>query len=309
MNIILFTKFGHRTWRLHLDQPRNALLMALSLGLLCLTALQIGEHLSRPEGLAQRWRAELHQQRRLIDSAKADARADATALALRMARMQAQVMRLEALGERLAKMAKLDKGEFDFRRPPAIGGPLRPTELDSGEFPDFSQSLERLKRQLDDREQQLVIMESMLLNRSLQQRAQPKGAPVRDGWVSSGFGNRTDPFTGHKALHAGVDFAAPAGTEVIAVAGGVVAWSGVREGYGKMVEVNHANGYVTRYAHNERNLVKAGDTVQPGQVIALLGSTGRSTGAHVHFEVLRNGNPVDPMSFIEASRQPRSLSE
>jgi len=144
----------------------------------------------------------------------------------------------------------------------------------------------------------LNVLEDFLLNRKLREEVHPEGRPVAAGYISSSFGNRTDPFTGRAAFHKGVDFAGRTGAEVVAVASGVVIWSGDRYGYGQMVEVNHGNGYVTRYAHNAENLVAVGDTVKRGQMIAMMGSTGRATGPNLHFEVLRNGRVVDPLTYI-----------
>ena len=158
--------------------------------------------------------------------------------------------------------------------------------------------LDDLNQQLQDRERQLSVLESMISTRNLNRQIVPGGRPVTQGWISSYFGSRTDPFNGRKAFHRGVDFAGPAGAQVVAVASGVVTYSKERFGYGKTVEINHGNGYVTRYAHNQRVLVAVGDTIQKGQAIALIGSTGRSTGPHLHFEVLKQGRAVDPMSFV-----------
>jgi murein DD-endopeptidase MepM/ murein hydrolase activator NlpD len=137
------------------------------------------------------------------------------------------------------------------------------------------------------------------LNRKLRDEVRPEGRPVTAGYVSSHFGSRTDPFTGRRAFHKGVDFAGREGAEVVAVASGVVIWSGERYGYGQLVEVNHGNGYVTRYAHNVDNLVAVGDTVRRGQVIARMGGTGRATGPNLHFEVLLNDKPVDPLTYVQ----------
>jgi murein DD-endopeptidase MepM/ murein hydrolase activator NlpD len=158
--------------------------------------------------------------------------------------------------------------------------------------------LDDLTNQIRDRERQLSVLESLISTRNLSRQIVPDGRPVTQGWISSYFGYRADPFTGRNALHRGVDFAGPAGAQVVAVASGVVTYAKERFGYGKTVEINHGNGYVTRYAHNQRLLVTVGDTVQKGQAISLIGSTGRSTGPHLHFEVLKQGRPVDPMSFV-----------
>lgn len=221
------------------------------------------------------------------------------ALAQRMGELNAGAIRLDALGRRLISMADLDDGEFDFDSQPAVGGPHEPVMLSSsGQVSDFFTGISVMDRRLRDQEQQLIVLEGLLLNRKLHDRVYPRGRPVKSGWLSSYFGHRTDPFTGKTANHRGVDFAGKTGSEILAVAGGVVTYSGPRYGYGNMVEINHGNGYVTRYAHNEKNLVVPGDQIQPGQVIALMGSTGRATGPNLHFEVWHRGRPVDPVKHI-----------
>jgi murein DD-endopeptidase MepM/ murein hydrolase activator NlpD len=142
-------------------------------------------------------------------------------------------------------------------------------------------------------------LEAVLRDRSVASDLQPSGRPLERGWVSSFFGNRTDPITGRAVFHEGVDFVAKAGAEVVAAASGIVTWAGQRRGYGNLIEISHGDGYTTRYAHNERHLVQAGTKVDKGQPIALLGATGRSTGPHLHFEVLRNGKALNPMRFVK----------
>ncbi|NNC63352.1 MAG: M23 family metallopeptidase, partial [Gammaproteobacteria bacterium] len=206
---------------------------------------------------------------------------------------------LDALGQRLTQMANLDDGEFDFSSLPSLGGPEEPLAIaDSQQMSTLMTALDQLGAQLDDRQQQLNVLEDFLLNRKLRDEVHPEGRPVASGYISSVFGNRTDPFTGRAAFHKGVDFAGREGSDVIAVASGVVIWSGDRYGYGQMVEINHGNGYVTRYAHNSENLVAVGDTVKRGETIAVMGSTGRATGPNLHFEVLHNGRVVNPLSYV-----------
>ena len=250
-------------------------------------------------------RADLQNQRAELETAKRDAQENINALTLRLAELQSRVVRLDALGERLTEMAQLDKGEFDFQGVPAQGGPAaEATDLMAeAELDDFMVSFDGLSNQLDDREQQLAVLESLLMTRNLEDEVFPAGFPAEKGWLSSFFGTRTDPFTGRPARHDGVDIAGKLGTKILAVASGVVTWSDERYGYGTMVEINHGNGYVTRYAHNSENLVQAGDTVKKGQSIALMGSSGRSTGPHVHFEVLRNGVVVDPAKYVRSARR------
>ena len=238
-------------------------------------------------------------QRRSLDEIKSNAQEQIDALTIRMGELNASAIRLNALGRRLTNMADLDEGEFDFENPPAVGGPVE-SEMSpaTGQTADFFADINTMDRKLHDQQQQLTVLEGLLLNRRLSDRVYPKGRPVKSGWISSYFGRRADPFTGKSTSHRGVDFAGKAGGDVIAVAAGVVTYSGPRQGYGNMVEINHGNGYVTRYAHNERNLVAPGDQIQPGQVIALIGSTGRATGPNLHFEVWHQGRPVDPVKYV-----------
>jgi murein DD-endopeptidase MepM/ murein hydrolase activator NlpD len=162
--------------------------------------------------------------------------------------------------------------------------------------------VDELQSQLSSREQQLGVLENLILTRELNKQVYPEGRPVQEGFISSYFGQRADPFTGYTATHKGIDFAGPEGTSVISVAAGLVTFAGDRAGYGNMVEVNHGNGMVTRYGHNEKLLVKQGEMIRKGQEVALMGSTGRSTGPHLHFEVVKNGIQVDPLRFIGEDR-------
>lgn len=251
------------------------------------------------EAQAETLRQNLREQQAAI-AATRDATEDTLdALAIRMGKMSARVIRLDALGRRLTEMADLEDGEFDFDSEPAMGGPEEPILSGSAvAVPELVTTLESLNQQIDDREAQLAALESMLIKQNLHDRVHPQGRPVKSGWMSSYFGRRTDPFTGKPANHRGVDFAGKYGAEVISVADGVVTWAGSRFGYGEMVEINHGNGYATRYAHNSKNLVAVGDEVKKGQTVALMGDSGRATGPNLHFEVLQNGRRVDPVSFI-----------
>ena len=224
-------------------------------------------------------------------------------LAARVGQVNAQMLRLNALGKRLTEMAHLDKGEFNFDALPAQGGPeqrmaeeiaAEPTDVAA----DLATILARLETQLIDRERQLVILETFISARQLTQMAVPAGSPVPGAWISSTFGHRADPITGRSAFHGGIDFAAPFGALASAVAPGVVTWAGDHAGYGRLLEINHGNGYVTRYAHNSSLLVKVGDRVAKGQAVSRVGSTGRSTGPHLHFEVLKDGRAINPAKFV-----------
>lgn len=225
-------------------------------------------------------------------------------LAKRVGHLQAEMDRVNVLGQRLITHAGLEKGEFNFRNPPAIGGPaLSQSGSVVPKVNSFLATIGRLEQTVFDRQQQLSLLEVVLAERNRQQTTLPEGRPLRRGWLSSKYGYRTDPFSGLVAFHHGVDFAAKAGTKILATAAGIVTWSGGRAGYGNMVEIDHGNGYVTRYAHNQKNLVRVGDNVAKGRPIALVGSTGRSTGPHVHLEILHNGRTIDPLLLFAGAEK------
>lgn len=249
------------------------------------------------------WRGVIKKQSREVRIAQQDAAANLQASSLKLAQLQARITRLDALGERLTSMANLDHGEFDFSQPPGVGGPEDPTEGAPYSPPDYMQQLDKLAKEVNSRQEQLSVLETLLAHRKLKNDRFIAGRPVLRGWMSSRYGARIDPFTGKRGFHPGIDFAGKLGSKVVSVAAGVVVFAGKRGGYGNMVQINHGGGYVTRYGHSEKLLVKVGDVVKKGQVIALMGSTGRSTGPHVHFEVFKNGRRVDPSTYIHrASR-------
>ena len=240
----------------------------------------------------------LDRQRAEVGEVRIDAQRQLDAFAAHVAELQARLTRLDALGERLTELAELDSSEFDFSLNVGQGGPEELAGSAAYAPPPFMSTLDELALRLDSREQQLEVLEQLLAERRLDEAEYLAGRPVLHGYMSSPFGRRTDPLSGRLSVHKGVDFAAKAGSDVVAVAAGVVTASGRRSGYGNTVEISHADGYVTLYAHNQRNLVQVGDLVQRGQVIAKVGSTGRSTGSHVHFEVTQNGRVVNPATYI-----------
>jgi murein DD-endopeptidase MepM/ murein hydrolase activator NlpD len=250
------------------------------------------------EESAQNWERQIRIQAKQISEVKQESEQQIEALTLRLAMLQAKLVRLDALGERIATIADLGTDEFDFSAPIAIGGPARGAS-DSYSTAGFMDAVYQLEQQLEDREQQLDILEGLMTDRKIQSDVFVAGRPLAKSWIASRFGQRLDPITGHLAFHGGIDFTTGrAGAEINTVAAGVVTWSGPRSDYGLMVEVNHGNGFATRYAHAEKLLVDVGDIVMKGQNIALVGSTGRSTGPHVHFEVYKNGRIVDPAAYI-----------
>jgi len=244
------------------------------------------------------WSAGLLREQAEIDDVRRVLQEKVNALAMRVGQMNANVIRLDALGKRLTRMANLDDGEFDFGHEPAQGGAEAGMDGQPAQIPDLTAMVDELQSQLSSREQQLGVLENLILTRELNKQVYPEGRPVDQGWISSYYGQRSDPFTGYTTYHKGVDFAGSEGTHVTAVAAGLVTYSGDKAGFGEMVEINHGNGLSTRYCHNEKVLVKQGDMVRKGEQIALMGSTGHSTGPHLHFEVLKNGVQVDPLRFI-----------
>jgi len=298
MNIVIFSKRSARAHHFELGHT-----LAMGVGLIAGLLLIGGAFMA-----GVRWASNSHASAAALPAHAVTANSAQTAsgqineqlddLTARVGQVNAQILRLNALGKRLTEMAHLDKGEFNFDTPPPQGGPEdeadEPAEVADG----LADILARVEDQLIDRERQLVILETFISARQLTQFAVPDGSPVPGAWISSTFGGRSDPFTGRYAFHSGIDFAAPLGAQARAVAPGVVTWAGERSGYGKLVEINHGNGYITRYAHNSSVMVKVGDKVGKGQAISRVGSTGRSTGPHLHFEVLKNGRAIDPQKFV-----------
>ena len=305
MRILLLSDGRKCTGSVDISIPKAAILGSLAiLGLTAVTAwgafIYGQQHAIADTGAGAKaeLRVMLEAERREIADAKAEQRAHLDALALKVAELQAHVMRLDALGDRLVEVGKLDREEFDFATRPPVGG-LDETLPDDGYGAvELSTEMERMARLLSDREDKLEALEYLLMNRELMSEVLPSGRPIKKGWQSSVYGRRTDPFTGKRSLHRGVDFAGKPGSEIVTVASGVVTRAERVAGYGNIVEVRHADGYSTRYAHNKKNLVEEGDVVSKGDTIALLGSTGRSSGPHVHFEVHRNGKVVNPARFL-----------
>lgn len=307
MNIIFLSATKGRLCALDVCAPKHFIALSVValtvLGLVGYTGYRIGV-MPQHERYVTAWKQDIKKQKLELDTVKKRAAANVDALTSRMGLVQAHVTRLDALGQKLVKMAKLAPEEFNFNVAPAIGGPENPaTQFPSLKLPELDTAVAELSEVIVSREQRLLAMENLLLDRKLQKEVYPTGRPVRKGgWISSYYGMRNHPLTGKREKHKGVDFASRRGAGIYAVASGVVTYSGKRWGYGTMVEVSHGNGYKTRYAHNQLNIAKVGETVRKGQLIANVGSTGRSTGPHVHFEVLKNGRQTDPLKFIQASR-------
>jgi murein DD-endopeptidase MepM/ murein hydrolase activator NlpD len=253
---------------------------------------------SNPEDQLKVYAKQLARQSRDLTAAKREASTHLNALARRLGQMQAQMLRLNGLGGRLTRMAGLDAREFNFDIDVAQGGPE--TDMVSGRL-DVAASLERFGAEIDASEARLKALEALLLDRKLTDAVTPAGWPAEGGFVSSSFGARADPFTGRATYHEGVDIAAKLGSPVRSMADGVISFAGDKEGYGKMVEITHASGLTTRYGHLLETIAKVGDKVKRGDVIAHVGSSGRSTGPHIHFEVLKDGHQVNPTTYLRPS--------
>jgi murein DD-endopeptidase MepM/ murein hydrolase activator NlpD len=245
---------------------------------------------------------ELMAQRSELERMREKTRNTLDSMALRVGQMQAQMTRLNAVGEHLAKKAKLSSVEFNFDELPAVGSAEATDSIESFTENQLLNDMQVLSEQLSLREKQLQLLDVFSANKKLSKEVRPAGLPVAKGWLSSYYGYRADPFTGKKKFHHGVDIAGKSGTSVLAAASGLVTWAGKRGGYGNLIEINHGLGYVTRYGHNKDIIIKVGDVVKQNEVIAKMGSTGHSTGPHVHFEVLKHGKKINPRKYLYASR-------
>jgi len=221
------------------------------------------------------------------------------AMAVRLGQMQAQLLRLDTLGERLAKLAGFKPQDLMFNEAPGRGGAISSVPSQNLSLGDFTQQIDLLTRQLEDRGDKLGLLESMFTLESARKKLIPTKLPVEGGWYSSNFGWRIDPFTGQRAFHEGIDFMAEEGTPIYAAAAGVVVYSEFHPQYGNMIEIDHGNDLISRYAHASKRLVNVGEVVLRGSRIAAVGRTGRATGSHLHFEVRQRGAAKNPAQFLQ----------
>ncbi|MBI3140376.1 MAG: M23 family metallopeptidase [Rhodocyclales bacterium] len=229
-------------------------------------------------------------------------RENLNAMAVRLGQMQAQLMRLDTLGERLGQFAGIKAPEVKPADKPGQGGPLvEPTKPLTQA--DLQRQLELLSKELESKSDYLGLIESELMDDRVKKNLLPTALPVAAQWNASGFGWRIDPFTGEQAMHEGIDFIAEAGTPIAAAAAGIVVVAERHTHYGNMVEIDHGNDLITRYAHASKLLVKPGALVKRGQKVAEVGSTGRSTGPHLHFEVRYKGTAQNPNRFLQNAQQ------
>jgi murein DD-endopeptidase MepM/ murein hydrolase activator NlpD len=247
----------------------------------------------------ENWRVKIQEQDAVVEELQTDSVARRQAVGRQIADMQARLWRMEALASYMHESSGLPQDEFDFDAQVSQGGPINP-EAEVLNVQNLDSKLANLSERLKQRETELSILDQVLMGVYTQKGAMPAGAPIVKGWMSSPFGERVDPISGKKAWHEGMDFAGANGSDVVAVANGIVVFSGRRDGYGLMVEISHGENLRTRYGHHQELLVQAGQSVKRGDVIGLMGSSGRSTGPHVHFEVLKSGKPVNPARYVSA---------
>ncbi|GAA4900487.1 M23 family metallopeptidase [Ferrimonas pelagia] len=255
---------------------------------------------SRSSGAAQGELAQAQlrnqQQQGELEQLREQTEAQLSVLAARLGRIQARMNRVEAMGVALAERAEL-ADQFDFTSEVGLGGADAPAQ-DEIELALLLADMDQLLKRLDRVDNQLPLLETLERHHHIDNDRYLSGRPLTSGWQSSSFGYRNDPFNGRRTMHRGLDFAGPEGGEVIATGAGVISYSGTMFGYGNLVEIDHGNGLKTRYGHNKENLVELGQVVDKGEVVALIGSTGRSTGPHVHYEVMKNDRQVDPAAYV-----------
>ncbi len=302
MDIILVSSRFAKTRTIRLSAVNLALIALLTVATLVAAAVTMQYPLVRldrgfvSDGL-RAWLASAQTEEQ--QKQQAYMRQSLDAMAIRLGQMQAEMQRLDALGVRLAKVSGMKPTEFSFDRPPGQGGPYLPAPERDISLETMNKQMANLSLSMDDRNDKLLALETMLMQDRSNAWLIPSVSPVRSSWFSSNFGWRIDPFTGKEAMHEGVDFVVPTGTPVYASAGGVVEYAGPHPQFGNLVEIDHGNGVITRYAHNSKVLVKVGQMVKRGEKISLSGSTGRATGPHVHFEVRYKGVAQNPARFLK----------
>ncbi|MBE9527170.1 MAG: M23 family metallopeptidase [Proteobacteria bacterium] len=252
----------------------------------------------------QSYRKDLIEQQKKIAELRQYNQQMVNSLMMDLAKLKAHIIRLDSLGDRLTDVAQLDKKAFNFSSEVAIGGSVDADEIiPEGIYSDFDKKIAQITKELNDQSKQFDILENLLLDAQLTQDITPTGKPADKGFISSYFGTRKDPFTGRKKMHKGIDMAGKSGSNVVATADGIVTLIEIQRGYGQVVDIDHGYGLSTRYGHNKSVLVEVGDIIKQGQTIATMGSTGRSTGPHVHYEVLKNGKHVNPGKYITTARK------
>ena len=311
MKIVLLTKHGS-TRTLRFSPWALFAFIGLTVAGIATTAVQVHERYAQQRQVTQAladWRSGIIDQQAAVTSLQQRYAAENEAISKQLANMQGRLWRMEALGQWVTEATGIDAGEFDFSAPPAQGGPLSeapmphtPSQAAMLPRTDIQARLNELADQIRQREDDFELFEALLKTPVGPVGENASARPVKRGWVSSPYGQRLDPINGKRAWHTGVDFAGRKGADVVAVDRGIVVFAGQRNGYGNLVELAHLDGHVTRYGHQANIAVSRGDIVRQGQVIGSIGDTGRSTGPHVHFEVLKNGRHLNPMKYLNDQR-------
>lgn len=297
----LFSTSKYRYVNTHSGKLAGAFFLIILLSSFCGYQFAYIQATKKHQAISGEWQQYLAQDRHQVKSLELKAQQDLEILTQHIGRLEANLMRINALGERLVEMADIDSQEFDFSQEVGMGGPdIRQLSNDS-----LLTSIRLLSVQFDKRLAQLSALQQAYQFRSGQKELSFSGPGkiVEKGWISSYFGHRHDPFSGRKVFHGGVDIVGKEGSEIKALASGVVSFANKKGAYGQLVEINHGNGISTRYGHNKKLLVRSGQIVRKGQAIALLGSTGRSTGPHLHLEVRKDGKAVDPGLYFADLKQ------
>ena len=300
MNLIIVSKTlkNPRLFSFHSDKR---FIIAAAGTLIALLGMGFGAGYFARQGVAsaqlRSLRTQLSHEKNQVAEANAATQREVNALAVKLGELQAQSNRLNALGERLVRMGKIDDGEFNFNGSPGTGGDNGPTTSVSSA--ELSQQMSSLGKSFDKSGEQLKVLESLLVNRDLDRSQTPSSMPLANTYVAAPFGNRLDPISGGHEFHKGMDLEGKVGDPIHAAADGVVLRSDFDGGgYGNVVDIDHGNGYITRYGHASKLMVKVGDLVHAGDTIALVGATGHATGPHLHFEVWINGAPVNPQPYL-----------
>ena len=300
MNLIIVAKFLKSPKRFCVHDDRKLLVgVAGVLALLIMLGFLIGFFTRGGVAMAEvrNLRVQLLRQQAQLAESRAASQREVNAMAVKLGELQAQANRLNALGERLIRMGKIDDGEFNFSAQPGTGGGDEPTTAISAT--ELTQQMAGLGKAFNHSGDQLQVLESLLLTQDLDRSQTPSSMPLANTYIAAPFGNRIDPITGGHEFHKGLDLNGETGDPIHAAADGIVMRAEFDNGgYGNVVDIDHGNGYATRYGHCSKLLVKVGDLVHAGDEIAKVGSTGHSTGSHLHFEVWINGAPVNPQPYL-----------
>ena len=299
MYVIVFNKKGGHTRAYELSSSRiiGVALFTCFAVLLLLFYLHYAERQVEETFLSHAHK-QIGEQIKQVDSLILEVEGEHNAVGRSLAMVESRILRVEALGERLSVLSGIEDEEFRFGYDPPSGGPLNISATNINQESKLYDLISRVER----KRRELQILEAIITNKQLFNAASPAGKPVKWGWISSPYGERLDPLTGRPAWHNGMDFAGRPDSEVVVVASGIVVHVGRNDSYGQVIDVGHGGGYLTRYAHHKEALVRRGDVVRKGDVIALMGNSGRTTGPHVHFEILKDGTQIDPTSYVTRSR-------